>query len=71
MKIDDILWQFFLEEIEMSEYQEIIKNIGLEKVKKDFIEFMEKDLYDWFKSNFNVYIVNQSFSNWASLRIKK
>ena len=64
----EILRQLFIDEIKD---QNIIvpTKIDDEKLENHFINFLEIDFYDWFKSNFNNYIAEQVYSDWKNLNI--
>ena len=62
----EIVRQLFIEEIKDQNIA-IPKNINNDRLENHFIEFLEIDFYDWFKSNFNNYISDQVSSDWENI----
>ncbi len=66
MSNNEMISQFFREELQ-EQNVEIPKNINIDCLEKDFVDFLNTDLYDWYKSNFNSFISGLILSDWDKI----
>lgn len=66
----EIILRLFNEEIKDLNLK-IPPNIDKDKLENHFLKFLEVDIYDWFKSNFNNYLSEQISSDWRDIKSPK